>query len=128
MKKISNAEELKQAIGELETKKTLDEAALKYEFSQVRETYKPSNLIKNTVSEVAASPKFRYNALNIVLGLGAGYLSRKLLVGGRSAGLLKRTLGTALQYGVSSLISKSADESLGAPPKKGNLLKRIFSR
>ena len=128
MKKIHNAEDLKQAISELETKKALDEAELKYEFEQFRETYKPSNIIKNTVSEVAASPKFRYNALNIVLGLGAGYLSKKLVVGGRSAGLLKRTLGTALQYGVSSLVSKSADEANGAPPKKGNLLKRIFSR
>ena len=127
MKKINNADELKEAIRELETKKSLEEAELKYEFTQLRETYKPSNIIKNTVSEVAASPKFRYNALNIALGLGAGYLSKKLVVG-RSAGLLKRTLGTALQYGVSSLVSKSADESTGASPKKGNLLKRIFSR
>jgi len=48
MKKIRNAGELKQAISELEKKKVLDEAELKYEFTQFRETYKPSNIIKNT--------------------------------------------------------------------------------
>ena len=126
MKKINNAEELKKAIAELERKKKIDEEALKYEFREVRETFKPANIVKNTVSEVAASPKFRNNLLNIAIGLGAGYLSRKAVVG-RSAGLMKRTLGTALQFGVTSLIAKrdSADKNA---EKKGSLLKRIFSR
>src|SRR5215213_575066 len=99
MKKIHNSEELKNAIIELERKRNVEEAAIKYEFKQTCETLKPANILKNTVSEVAASPKFRHNILNIAIGLGAGYLSKKAVVG-RSAGLLKRTLGTALQFGV----------------------------
>ena len=127
MKNISNAEELKNAIGELERKKALEEAAIKYEFTQIRETYKPSNILKNTVAEVAASPKFRHNLLNIAIGLGAGYLSKKVVVG-RSAGLLKRTLGTALQFGVTSLVAKTAANTNDTTTKKGGLFKRIFSR
>jgi len=125
MKKIHNAAELKDAIAELELKKKTDEAALKFEFQEVREIYKPANIVKNTVSEVAASPKFRHNILNIAIGLGAGYLSKKVMVG-RSAGLLKRTLGTAVQFGVASLVAKR--ESMNEPQKRGSLLKRIFSR
>jgi len=125
MKNIHNAGDLKDAIAELERKKKIEEEALKVEFKEVREIYKPANIVKNTVSEVAASPKFRHNLLNIAIGLGAGYLSRKAMVG-KSAGLLKKTLGTAVQFGVASLIAKR--DSTGEVPKKGNLLKRIFSR
>ena len=126
MKKIQNSEELKNAIIELERKKNVEEAAIKYEFKQTYETFKPANILKNTVSEVAASPKFRHNILNIAIGLGAGYLSKKIVVG-RSAGLLKRTLGTALQFGVASLVAKR-DGTAGEPKKRGGLFKRIFSR
>jgi len=127
MQKINNSEELKNAIIELERKRNVEEAAIKYEFKQVRETFKPSNILKNTVQEVAASSKFRHNILNIAIGLGAGYLSKKAVVG-RSAGLLKRTLGTALQFGVASLVSKTGTAANGAgTTKKGGLFKRIFS-
>lgn len=127
MKKINSTEDLKEVIAELEKKKEMDEAAMKYQFQETYETYKPANILKNTLSEVSASPKFRHNLLNVALGLGAGYLSRRLMVG-RQAGLLKRVIGTAVQFGVTSLIAKKgADEDLSSG-KKGGLLKRIFSR
>ena len=126
MKKIKSAEDLKEVIAELERKKEMDEAAMKYQFQETYETYKPANILKNTLSEVSASPKFRHNLLNVALGLGAGYLSRRLMVG-RQAGLLKRIVGTAVQFGVTTLIArKGADDP--ASSKKGGLLKRIFSR
>ncbi len=123
---IHNSEDLKNAIADLEKRKDIEEAALKYEFHETYETYKPANLLKNTLTEVSASPKFRHNLLNVALGLGAGYLSQKLVIG-RSAGLLKRLAGTALQFGVTSLVAKAGSNSTNSP-KKGNILKRIFSR
>src|SRR5688572_2753551 len=127
MKKIKNADELKEVIAELEKKKDIDEAAMKYQFQETYETYKPANILKNTLSEVSASPKFRHNLLNVGLGLAAGYLSRRLMVG-RQAGLLKRVIGTAVQFGVTTLIAKKGSDDNSAPVKKGGLLKRIFSR
>ena len=127
-KQIHNADELKNAIAELERKIIEEEAAMKFEFQGMYETYKPANILKNTLSEVSASPKFRHNLLNVVIGLGAGYLSQKLVVG-RSAGLLKRIAGTALQFGVTSLVAKRGiQEENGSPKKRGGLFKRIFSR
>ncbi len=127
MKKIHNAGDLKEVIAELEKKKESEEAAMKYEFHETYETYKPANILKNTLSEVSSSPKFRHNLLNVALGLGAGYLSRRLMVG-RQAGLLKRVLGTAVQFGVTSLIAKKgSDNDPNSSDKKG-ILKRIFTR
>lgn len=127
MKKIHKAAELKDAILELEAKKIVAEEALRRQFHETLETFKPSNIVKNTVSEVAASPQFKHNLLNLAVGLGAGYLSKKVTVG-RKAGLLARTLGTALQFGITSLVVKNKANEEEVGHKKGNLLKRIFSR
>jgi hypothetical protein len=127
MKKIQNADDLKEVIAELEKKKEAEEAAMKYQFHETYETYKPANILKNTLSEVSASPKFRHNLLNVALGLGAGYLSRRLMVG-RQAGILKRVIGTAVQFGVTSLIAKKGAESDPNSFNKRGILKRIFSR
>jgi hypothetical protein len=125
MRKIHTADDLKEVIADLEKKKEVEEAAMKSEFHATYETYKPANILKNTLSEVSASPKFRHNLLNVALGLGAGYLSRRLMVG-RQAGLLKRVIGTAVQFGVTSLIAKKGSDD-DVTSKKG-ILKRIFSR
>lgn len=127
MKKIHKAAELKNAILELEAKKNATEQRIKRQFQETLETFKPANLLKNTVSEVSASPQFRHNILNLALGLGAGYLTNKIAVG-KKAGLLARTAGTALQFGVASLIAKNKANEDTVGHKKGGLLKRLFSR
>lgn len=127
MKKIHKAEELKSAILELEAKKLVTEEALKKQFHETLEVFKPANIVKNTVSEVSASPQFRHNFLNLALGLGAGYISNKIATG-KKAGLLAKTAGTALQFGVTSLIAKNKANEEKVGHKKGSLLQRIFSR
>ncbi len=127
MKGIKTGDDLKAAIAELEKQKDIEEAAIKYEFKETYETYKPANILKNTLAEVSTSPKFKHNLINVALGLGAGYLSKSLVVG-RSAGLLKRIVGTALQFGVTSLVAKRGSDENPQTHKKGGLLKRIFSR
>lgn len=126
MKKILNNKDLQAQILELERKKALEEQGFKEQFHQTIESFKPINIVKNTVSEVAASPTLKHNLLNVALGLGAGYLSKKLVVG-KEAGLLKKTLGTALQFGVTSLISKNKENEEIEGHKKGSILQRIFS-
>jgi len=127
MKKIYKAEDLKDAILELEAKKIVAEDALKSQFHETIETFKPANILKNTVSEVTASPQFKHNLFNLVLGLGAGYLTKKIAVG-RKAGLFARTVGTALQFGVTSLVAKNKSNEEIVSHKKNGLLSRIFSR
>ena len=127
MKKIHKSEELKSAILELEAKKIVTEEAMKRQFHETLEIFKPSNILKNTVSEVSASPQFKHNILNLALGLGAGFVTNKIATG-KKTGLLAKSLGTALQFGVASLIAKNKANEENIGHKKGGLLKRIFSR
>jgi len=64
MKTIHKADDLKNAILELEAKKIVSEESLKKQFHETVETFKPANILKNTVSEVSASPQFKNNILN----------------------------------------------------------------
>ena len=126
MSRINSSKELKDRIIELEARKIIAEEALKRQFHETLEDFKPANILKNTVTEVSASPQFRHNILNLALGLGAGYISNKI-VAGKKAGILAKSLGTALQFGVTSLVAKNKDSDQKISHKKGGLLKRIFS-
>ena len=116
------------AIKRLERKKLLLEEDLKDELHTILESIKPANILKHTIHEVQESTELKHNLLKVVLGLGAGYFSRKLVVG-KSAGIVKKALGAALQYGITNFVAKKngKDEESNFHPKKKNLFKRILS-
>ncbi len=51
------------------------------------------------------STPLKHNLLKLAVGLGAGYFSRKMVVG-KSAGIVKKALGTALQFGITQFVAK----------------------
>lgn len=130
--KINNISDLEAAIKRLERKKLLLEESLKDDFHAVVENLKPANIIKHTIHEVQESTELRHNLLKVALGLGAGYFSRKLVVG-KSAGIIKKALGTALQYGITNFVARRSDKESDKEEvsvlhsKKKNLFKRILS-
>lgn len=128
LQKIANVSDLELAIKRLERKKFLLEEELKDEFHAVLESLKPSNILKNTIHEVQGSTEIKHNLFKVALGLGAGYFSRKLVVG-KSAGVVKRALGAALQYGITNFVAKKngKDEEGNRSSGKKNLFKRILS-
>ena len=126
----SSTEDIEVAIKRLERKKNLMEDDLKDHFHVLLEDLKPANILKNTLHEVQESTPLKHNLLKIAVGLGAGYFSRKLVVG-KSAGLVKKALGTALQFGITQFIAKKSEDTEENNPeptyKKKNLLRRILS-
>ncbi|HVZ95758.1 MAG TPA: hypothetical protein VG847_02710 [Chitinophagaceae bacterium] len=126
--RISGAGDLQQAIQRLEQRKLLLEEDLKMDFHEIVEGLKPVNIIKNTIGEVQQSTDLKHNLIKIALGIGAGYLSGKL-VAGKSGSLLKKALGAALQFGVTSLVAKKKDwqDNGNESQKKKGWLKRILS-
>ncbi len=127
---IANTTDLSTAIKRLERRRNFLGEDLKDHFHIVLEELKPTNILKNTLHEVQESTNLKHNLLKVAVGLGAGYFSRKMIVG-KSAGLVKKALGTALQYGITNFIAKKDDSdnehSLDYPQKKKSLLKRILS-
>jgi hypothetical protein len=102
---IANTSDLDTAIKRLERKRRLQEEEMREHFHIILENLKPTNILKHTLHEVQESTLLKHNLFKVALGLGAGYFSRKLVVG-KSAGLVKKALGTALQYGITQFVAK----------------------
>jgi hypothetical protein len=128
---IANTNDLAAAIKRLERKRSVMEEDMKDDMHAILESLKPANILRTTLHEVQESTPLKHNLLKIAVGLGAGYFSKQLIVG-KSAGLVKKALGTALQFGITQFIAKkddsgnSQDLSHNSHGKK-SLLKRIFS-
>lgn len=126
---IANTTDLATAIKRLERRRNFLGEDVKDHFHIVLEELKPTNILKNTLYEVQESTTLKHNLLKVAIGLGAGYFSRKMVVG-KSAGLVKKALGTALQYGITNFIAKKDDSNeynAEFPTKKKSLLRRILS-
>lgn len=125
---IANTSDLQTAIKRLERRRDVLSEDLKDQFHTLLQELKPTNILKNTLHEVQESTSLKRNLLKVAVGLGAGYFSRKLVVG-KSAGIVKKALGTALQYGITNIIAHKnpEEEKEFEPVRKRPLLKRIFS-
>lgn len=126
LEKLADTSSMALAIERLEKERKLQEEDLQQEFHSLLDALKPKNILKNTVNELQESTPLKQNLLKLAVGLGAGYFSRKIVVN-KSAGALKKALGTVLQYGVTHLIARKDDENGEGSCKKG-FLKRISDR
>ena len=127
---IANTSQLSEAIKKLETKRRFQEEDIRDHAHDLLINLKPTNILKHTLEEVQESTSLKHNLLKVALGLGAGYFSRKMVVG-KSAGIVKKALGAALQYGITNFIAKKPEDETeyhsSQPQPKKNLLKRILS-
>ncbi len=120
MRKISSTAELKASIRELELKTERQEQALKEQARTAAKSLKPMNLLKLGVSKFTSTPAMKTTAINTFIGLAAGYITRKLVVG-KSRNIFKKTLGAAVQAGITKYIHKRLP---GWQQKSPNLLLR----
>lgn len=105
MKKINQSELLDQMIEELRKKRDSELIDLKNQYQQFVQSAKPSNIIKQSISEVYNSSIDKETIINAFTGFVGGYISKKLFVG-KSDNSLKEILGNVLQYSISTLINK----------------------
>ena len=108
MSKISNEAELKAMIRELELKTTLQENLLKENARSIVKSFQPANLLKiglQNVKAVAVNRDVRSTVLNTFVGLAAGYVTRRFVVG-KNSNIFKRTLGTAVQAAITKIVFK----------------------
>jgi len=118
-KKIDNAEDLAWAIAELENRADEQKKDIQETFKEVSETLKPVNLVKSGFRSLFSSDH-KGDILNALLGVGSGFIGRKLLLG-KANGLV----GKAVQWGVAGLVSKNAEK---IKEKAGELIDRLFKK
>lgn len=124
MKKITTTIELREAILLLEMKQVIEGALLKEQFRITYESLKPINLIKKTLHELATAPDFKGDLLNATLSLTAGYLTKKAVLGS-TPNPIKQILGSFLQMGITSIVSKNTD---GIKSVALNLISHFFNK
>lgn len=122
-RKLENADDLARAIADLELKASVQKKELKQTFAIVSENLKPANLVKSGVRSVF-SGNHKEELVNILIGVGTGFLSRKLLLG-KPHGFVGKTVGRALQWGMAGLVSKNAER---IKEKAGEVIDRIFGK
>jgi len=108
MQKITTVADLKSAIEQLKYKQASEWSLLKEQFHHTYESLKPLNILKSTFREATSSPDFKGDLLGTTMGLTAGYLSKALIVG-VSHNPIKKLLGTLLQLGISTVVSKNSE-------------------
>jgi hypothetical protein len=96
-------------IAELEALSLQQEEDLKNTAKIILDNLKPLNLIKNTFSSTIKSPGFGKNLLRGIVGLAAGFVSKKIFVMG-SSNIVKKALGTVVELGVAKVVANNADK------------------
>ena len=105
MENITTSAELKSEIQRLKYNQVENGQRLEEDFFVVIERLKPANLIKNAMGNIVATPNFVDNIVGGALGLVSGYLTKKLAIGS-SGNIIKKLLGTILQFGVTSVVAQ----------------------
>lgn len=113
---IKNDATLQQAILALEQKKQQEAVALRDQWEYTRSNLNPISMLKEGVKDLFTSSDVKTGALKGILSLGAGFLTRKLVLGS-SPGVVRKVVGTLAQTGATSLAFKGTDtlKEKGAP-------------
>jgi hypothetical protein len=93
MKTIDEKEALKQTIITLRNKQADDFFVLKQQYHTTIDSFKPVNLIKNSIQEVLTSPNLKANLMQGAIALGTNYISNKVFFGNANHPV-KRVLGS----------------------------------
>ena len=121
---IASYIELRDNIRLLEERRSVQRQLLKEEFSEVVESLKPSNIIKNSLSGIASSPHVMRNIIVGVMGVTAAYFSRKRLKKVKN-NPVRKIMATVIQAGFASLLAVKGEV---IKEKVYLIFKNIFSK
>ncbi len=99
---------LRQAIKELEVKQKEERVLLKEQLVVTYESLKPSNILKNIIKDFASSENLKNEFVNTAVAVTTGFITKKVIIGKSNNQALK-LVGLALQFGITTLVSKNYD-------------------
>lgn len=125
MNNINNLSELRREIESLRLQQDSDVLALKEQAKITYESLKLVNLLKGVLNDLTSTLDFKDGLINTSLGLGVGYLTKKVVLGA-TFNPLKQLMGVLLQSTVTNIVSKNGDDLKESVYKLiGNLVKKI---
>lgn len=112
MEPIKSIKDLKTAINQLEYNKAVQRQLLKDSLDDTIDSLRPVNILKS-VSEKVFTPGVLNNVIPTIMGLGAGFVSNKLINGSPKVGRsrLKKALISVALYGITKILVKNPEIS-----------------
>lgn len=104
MKNTFTGKDIKERIALLEEQTQIMEGDLRDKAQEAYNSFKPANILKNTVHAISSSPQLKKDIFSTVINLGLGYWGTRLLMG--KGGLAQKAAGAALQLGAGKGIGK----------------------
>lgn len=108
MQNITSYSDLKNAIQLLEAEQGVKGQLFKDQLHLTFESIKPINLIRKSLHDISSSPDLVDNILGVATGIASGFLTRKIFIGA-SGNVIRKILGTVLQFGVTNVVAKNPD-------------------
>jgi len=108
MHPITNDASLQKAIAQLQRQKDEQLVALSDQWQETKSNLNPMTILKDGVKDLFSSSDVKSGMFKGLLSLGAGFLTRKLVVGS-SGGAARKIMGTLAQTGATSLAFKGSD-------------------
>jgi len=108
MENITSFAGLKNSIQLLIIEQAILGQQLKEQFFVTYESFKPANLLRNTLREAISSPHLINDILGTAVGLATGFVSKKIVIGA-SGNLIRKLLGSITQLGVTTVVAQHPD-------------------
>ena len=105
MEKKYTAETLREEIKALEIRQAEEGKLVKEQLLITYENLKPINILKNIVNDFYSAENYKRDFIEIVAGMTSGFITKKIIVGESKNPLLK-LVGLAIQFGITTLVSK----------------------
>jgi hypothetical protein len=105
MNTINQKKQLAAKIALLKSKQATDFSILKDQYYITIDSFKPINLIKNSLEEVITSPSLKMSLITGAIGFSANYLKNNLL-NHHSKNPVKRILSNVLKFAVKNFIER----------------------
>ena len=118
---INNTAQLKAAIALLQVDASVKKRILVEQYQTTAESLKPANLVRNAFNNIVDAPDITNRIIGTSVGLGAGILSKKILIG-KSTNIFKRIFGTVIELAIAGVVSKNAE---GIKEKGIELFKKL---
>lgn len=111
MNKINHTETLQEAIQLLKMQQAGQLDQLKEQYHYTYESLKPINIVKRTFSQLTSTAEFKGNVVSNLIGIGTGYLTKKVLVGS-THNIFKKVLGAVVQLAITNVVTKKTEKTI----------------
>ena len=111
---------LQRRIQHLEQLQMTQVQELKNSAGLLLHSLSPVQLLKSTFKEVSATPNLKTAVLNTAMGIGAGFIGRKLYTG-RSHSIISKIAGPAIQFFITNFVRNKLSKRKDKPDGQAKL-------